>query len=103
MSYINAERDPRKLLDLERLANILERCGSDHDGERAAAALLASKMVRGHGLRWADIVTPSTPSAPTPSAPISELRPWLLASDRLTTKERIFVRALRDHWELTPK
>jgi hypothetical protein len=32
--------------------------GSDHDGERAAAAAKADKIVRGAGLTWAQILTP---------------------------------------------
>ena len=39
--------------------------GSDHDGERAAAAALADALVREHGLRWADVIMPA--SAPTQS------------------------------------
>lgn len=35
-----------------RLVNILGMLGSDHDGERSAAAALASCMMRDKGLTW---------------------------------------------------
>ena len=105
MTYVAAARGPRNSLDLERLANILERCGSDHDGERSAAALIATKLIRSHNLRWHDVIAPKPQgdAQPRGDATISELRHWLLASDRLSTRERIFVRTLRDHRRLTAK
>ena len=42
--------------DGERLAKILGMLGSSHDGERAAAAGLADRLVRDLGLTWADVV-----------------------------------------------
>lgn len=39
-----------------RLVGILGRLGSDHDGERAAAGLLASRMLREAGLQWDDLI-----------------------------------------------
>jgi hypothetical protein len=50
--------DPR---NLERLVKLLGMLGSDHDGERAAAAAKASELVRAHGLTWLDVI----PTAPT--------------------------------------
>lgn len=35
-----------------RLVGVLGMLGSDHDGERASAALLASRLVRDRGLTW---------------------------------------------------
>lgn len=52
----------------DRLAKVLGLLGSDHDGERAAAALMATKIIRAAGLTWPDIVTPR-PSAPPPPPP----------------------------------
>ncbi len=43
------------LRDRTRLANILARLASPADGERAAAALLASAFVARHGLNWTDL------------------------------------------------
>jgi hypothetical protein len=39
-----------------KLAAVLSRLESPFDGERAAAGLLASRMVRAAGLTWADLV-----------------------------------------------
>ncbi len=52
--------------DRNRLVNILGRLGSDFDGERAAAGLLATRMLRDHGLSWDDLLLQSTPTLPTP-------------------------------------
>jgi hypothetical protein len=41
-----------------RLVKLLGMLGSDHAGERAAAALKANELIRGHGLTWADVVRP---------------------------------------------
>lgn len=50
-----------------RLVGILGRLGSDHDGERAAAGLLASRMLRERGLSWDEVV--ATPDA-APTGPL---------------------------------
>jgi hypothetical protein len=39
-------------------------CGSPHDGERAAAALLASRWMRERGLAWIDVLVPAAADAP---------------------------------------
>ena len=49
--------DPRSV---ERLVKLLGMLGSNHDGERAAAALKANALVREHGLVWSDVI-PATP------------------------------------------
>ena len=49
--------DPRSV---ERLVKLLGMLGSDHGGERAAAALKANALVREHGLVWSDVI-PTTP------------------------------------------
>ena len=43
---------PLSSAERRRLVNILGMLGSDHDGERAAAAALASRLVRDKGLTW---------------------------------------------------
>ena len=40
-----------------RLIGILGRLGSDFDGERAAAGLLASRMLRSAGLTWEKLLS----------------------------------------------
>lgn len=60
-----------------KLAKILARLGSEHDGERAAAGLLASRLLREAGLSWEDLLAPQAatfrvvdirPAAAPPSA-----------------------------------
>ena len=79
----------------EKLVRILGMLGSDHDGERANAAALASRMVRKLGITWADLI-----SKPEPES-LSELCAWLLVSDLLTIWEYGFVSSLRA--PLSPK
>jgi hypothetical protein len=40
----------------DRLIAILGMLGSDFDGERASAALMASRLLKNAGLVWADVV-----------------------------------------------
>ena len=62
---------PLSPAERRRLVNILGMMGSDHDGERAGAAALASRLVRDRGLTW-DAVIPAdgstTTSSPSPGA-----------------------------------
>ena len=52
-----------------RLVGILGRLGSDHDGERAAAGLLATRLLRDRGLSWDEILPgPDAPPAGPPGA-----------------------------------
>lgn len=39
-----------------RLISILGMLGSDFAGERAAAELLATRLLKDHGLRWKDVI-----------------------------------------------
>jgi hypothetical protein len=48
----------------DRLTKILGLLGSDHAGERAAAAAKAHALVRSIGLTWRDVITPSLSVAP---------------------------------------
>jgi len=50
-------------IDLDRLAKFCGLFGSDHDGERAAAALKADRMVRAAGLTWLDVLRVEVPGA----------------------------------------
>lgn len=56
-------------LDLDRFAAILERLASPFDGERAAAALLASRELRRVGLTWPDLLRPRLAVPPPPMPP----------------------------------
>jgi hypothetical protein len=42
-----------------KLAGVLGRLGSEHAGERAAAALLATRLIREAGFTWQDVLLPS--------------------------------------------
>jgi hypothetical protein len=42
-----------------KLIGILGRLGSDHDGERAAAGLLASRLLQSAGLTWSRLLEPA--------------------------------------------
>ncbi len=44
--------------DADRLAKLLGMLGSEHDGERASAGLLAHKLIRERGLTWPEIICP---------------------------------------------
>lgn len=77
-----------------RLAKILGLLGSNHPGERAAAALKADAVVRQTGLTWLDVVMPSPSIAPALEGPPSwrqtaaECVPF---TDRLPPKEVEFI------------
>jgi cupin superfamily acireductone dioxygenase involved in methionine salvage len=43
-------------IDAHRLVKLLGMLGSHHDGERAAAALMADRLVRERGLTWRDVI-----------------------------------------------
>jgi hypothetical protein len=60
------------LLDIDRLTKLLGVLGSEHAGERDAAALAIERLRRSTGLTWADLLRPArtrrtiaVPSAPT--------------------------------------
>jgi hypothetical protein len=57
---------------LERLTKLLGLLGSEHSGERAAAASKAHELLRAHGLDWAaliDLVRASLRHGPVPPRP----------------------------------
>jgi hypothetical protein len=47
--------------DRVRLSKLLGMCGSDFDGERAAAALAADRLIRDRGMTWEQVLIPSPP------------------------------------------
>lgn len=62
--------------DRDRLAAILGLLGSDHAGERDAAALAASRFLRIRGLTWPDVIGIAPAQAP-PRDPLRDLlRGW---------------------------
>ena len=67
--------------DLTRLIRILGMLGSDHDGERAAAALAADRLVRGSGWTWWDLLAPARAPRPVRSQWMDPLTDRLAAAD----------------------
>lgn len=55
---------------LKRLIAIAGMLGSDHDGERANAARLATLELRRLGLTWAELVTRAFSALPAPAAQV---------------------------------
>lgn len=77
-----------------KLAAILGRLGSDHDGERAAAGLLASRFVRDHGLTWPELLAVPAPAAP-PATHWQRQATWCAERGELLTPwEAIFLATL---------
>lgn len=97
----------------DRLAKIAGMFGSDHDGERAAAAQLADRLVRQAGLTWPDVIRPYTNVKPAPEPrrnPGAWREPQTIreAADlalrfgvHLSEWERNFVHSIRDRWRLS--
>jgi hypothetical protein len=56
---------------LERLVKVLGMLGSTHDGERAAAANLATSILKKHGATWGDLISrrDDRPRPPPPPPP----------------------------------
>ena len=51
------------LADLRRLAGVLARLGSPHDGEKLAAAHLADQFIRDRKVSWSDVLHAEPPLA----------------------------------------
>jgi hypothetical protein len=69
---------------VRKLGAVCGMLGSDHAGERAAAADAATKLLRGHGLTWRDVdwafaIAPTQPALPA-------LPPW--QEQAASTKQR---------------
>ena len=100
--------------DRDKLVRVLGLLASDKDGERAAAAWTAARMLRDRGLDWDNLIPralapPEAPSQhqPRQSAP---LYPWssMLAFilDRphyLTQWELHFATDMACRWKISPK
>ena len=98
-----------------KLAKLLGMLGSDHAGERDAAAIAAAKLVRSTGLTWQQILSPPPPDRPLPElgtwretvrqclARPGSLRPWevgflrdLPNFPRLSVKQRYVLKEIAD-------
>lgn len=86
------------------MVGILSRLASEHDGERAAAGLLATRLLKSAGMTWDQLIgAPSAP--PRNSAPAwrSEIEGCLKHAGLLTEWERKFLRDLLLRDVLTPR
>lgn len=70
--------------ELSRLRKICGLLASDHDGERAAAALRATSILRAAGLTWLDIVFGATSQADADAA-MTAIFKMSLESERART------------------
>ena len=96
-------------VELRRLVGVLARLGSDFDGERAAAGLLASRMLRDRGLTWSDVLQVRLPAyeqsteAPRRDADNgADLALCLRCLAQLSDWERKFVRSVATVSRRTP-
>jgi hypothetical protein len=77
----------------ERLCKLCGLLGSNHAGERAAAALKANDFLRDQGLTWQEVI--SLPQHKSEPETLAELCGWLLGhSETLTAWERNFLSTL---------
>lgn len=95
--------------DRRRLAGVLARLSSNHAGERDAAALLASRIVRDRDVTWLDVLRTDlpahTPAAANPhhnAASGSDLALSLRHLGQLNGWEQQFVRSLATVMRRTP-
>ena|SRR5215211_6431774 len=93
-----------------RLVKLCGMLGSEHDGERAAAAMKADQLLREHGLRWSDAIrlTPHKPThAPEPDDDVGDWRAVCRACQRhaarLSDWELGFLRSLETFAEPSAK
>ena len=96
--------------DAKRLAKFCGMFGSNHDGEPAAAALMADTLVRKRGLTWRDVLIPAASKAhpqkkgwrepKTTEQKLALLRRNL---DEFTDWERDFIIGVRGFAQLSAK
>jgi hypothetical protein len=82
----------------DRLAKLCGMFGSAHEGERAAAAQLADRMLRELGLTWPDVIAvPLAPDDPADDDEVSweeALRCCLAHISQLDARSQSFVHSL---------
>ncbi len=103
--------------DRAKLVKVLALLSSSHDGERAAAGFMASRMLRERGLDWDSLIAPAMLALPRqpdigrasrpPTCPASswsgEIRFLLRHLDRLNGWEVSFLRSTSTRSRLTAK
>jgi len=74
---------PLSSAERNRLVAILGRLGSDYDGERAAAGLLAARLLRDRGLCWDDLILTGGGVQRVPGIAQEERSTWPPGQDNL--------------------
>lgn len=74
---------PLSPAERNRLVAILGRLGSDFDGERAAAGLLAARLLRDRGLCWDDLILTGGGVQRVPGIAQEERSAWPPGQDNL--------------------
>ena len=93
--------DPSVVARLSKIAGLF---GSDHGGERSAAAWQATRLLQAHGLTWADVFAPAQSVRPAAQAPHVAEAQWALTfHDRLTAWERKFLADIIGRRRLTAR
>lgn len=88
-----------------KLVGILGMLGSDFDGERASAGLLATRLLKDCGLRWEDVIPPAVCFAGEQSSGgnRSNLTLCLHHLGQLTEWECGFVQSVASRGQMSPK
>jgi hypothetical protein len=98
---------PLSRRELERLAKLCGMFGSDHAGERAAAAAKADALLRHLGVTWHELIAPThRPLIAPPTRPASVAAKIALLRQRaglLNRWERDFLASLNGFRRLSPK
>jgi hypothetical protein len=93
--------DPSVVARLSKIAGLF---GSDHGGERSAAAWQATRLLQAHGLTWADVFAPAQSARPAAQAPHVAEAQWALRfKDRLNAWEQQFLAGLARRRRITAK
>lgn len=91
-----------------RLAKVCGLLGSDHDGERSAAALKATAILRSAGMTWSDLFAAPSQAAPHGSSTasgshVARVARILRSAGLLTPWEVSFLSSLRQRRSLSPR
>jgi hypothetical protein len=92
--------------ELDRLAKILGRLGSEHAGERASAGLKAHELIKSMGLQWSDVIGGRSVelTAKWSRTVNGKIGACLSHPDLLNEWEAKFLRSIsRQRYTLTPK
>ncbi len=74
---------PLSPAERNRLVAILGRLGSDFDGERAAAGLLAARLLRDRGLCWDDLILAGARAQRVPGIAQEKRSAWPPGQDNM--------------------